>query len=491
MSKFSMRAQYSPQFTLWTEDQCHMIHHATFEILEQTGVMVYEKEALHLLKGAGCLVKGNLVRFPPALVSWAIDSAPERIVLADTDGKRTVFLEDGVVSYGMSNDCPFFYDPNNQSIRPSILSDVEKAAMVADDLDNIDFVGSLVLASDVTVGLSDLYHFRALRLHTKKPILGSSLDVHVLNAMIQMGVISSGSIEEFKRNPNFAVYCEPTSPLIHSQNSLERLLICAEYGVPVTYAPAPLSGGTGPATLAGTFVLGNAECLSGLVIHQLKRCGSPFIFSCLAGPLDMKTTIAPYGDPFVNIISAAVGAMGRFYKLPSYGMSGCTDACVTDLQAAIEGTFSIFASALGRTNLVHDNGYTGNGMIGNLEYLVMTDEIIDMTKHFMKGIQVNEETVPLDLIDEVGPGGNYLLSNHTLKHFKKETWYPKYMNRSHYKKWLEEGGKDMGLKVHERVLNILKNTDRNGIADREIEELDRVIMDEEKRIKKTRTEIRG
>ena len=485
------KEQFSPQFKLWTEEQCHMIHLATLEVLEQTGVMVYENESLHLLKGAGCLVKENLVKFPPALIEWAITNAPERIVLADTNGKRTVFLEDSVVTYGMGNDCPWFYDSNKEAIRPSVLSDVEKAAKVADVLQNIDFVGSLALASDVSVELSDLYHFKALRLHTKKPILGSTLDVHVLKAMIQMAVISSGSLDEFKRNPNFVVYCEPTSPLIHTQDALEKLLVCAHYGVPVTYAPAPMAGGTGPITLAGALVLGNAECLSGLVIHQLKKCGSPFILACLAGPLDMKTTIAPYGDPFVNLIGVAVGAMGRFYKLPSYGMSGCTDACVTDLQASIEGAFSIFASALGGTNLIHDNGYTGNGMIGNLEYLVMTDEIIDMTRHFMRGIQINDETVPLDLIDEVGPGGNYLLSQHTLKHFRKETWYPKYMNRSHFKKWLAEGGKDMGLKVHEKVIDILAETGRNGISDQEIEEFDRIIACEEKRIQKTPRRVRG
>jgi trimethylamine--corrinoid protein Co-methyltransferase len=477
------------RFTLWTEEQCNMINNAALEILERTGVMIYESESLSLLEGAGCLVKDNLVKYPSALVSWAINSAPERIVLANTDGKRTIFLEGNRVSYGMSNDCPWFYDSYQKKIRPAVFSDVEHAAIVADTLDNIDFVGSLALASDVTMELTDLYHFKALRMHTKKPILGSALDANVLKAMIQMGIVSAGSEEEFRRNPNFAIYCEPTSPLVHSQNSLEKLLICAEYGVPVTYAPAPLAGGTGPATLAGSLALGIAECLSGLVIHQLKRKGSPFILSCLAGPLDMKTTIAPYGDPFVNLISVAVGAMGSYYKLPTYGMSGCTDACTNDLQASIEGTFSIFASALAGTNLVHDNGYTGNGMIGNLEYLIMLDEIIDMTKHYMKGIEINDDTVPLDLIDKVGPGGNYLLTDHTLKYFKQETWYSQYMNRKHFKRWLEEGGNSLGDKIHEKVLELLSQPGRNGISNKQINEIDRILLEEEERNKKTRKRL--
>lgn len=491
MFKGAFQAQVSPEFTLWTEDQCHILHLATLEILERTGVLVYEEESLKMLKDAGCLVKDKLVKFPPALVEWAIKSAPERCVLATTEGKRTVFLEHNVANYGMGNDLPWFYDSRSKEIRTARISDVEDAAKVADTLEHIAFVGSLALPADVTTQLSDLYNFRAMRQYTKKPILGSTFDVHITRAMIEMGVVSAGGYAEFRRNPNFAVYCEPTSPLVHTREALEKLLLCAAYGVPVTYAPAPMSGGTGPVTMAGTLALGNAECLSGLVIHQLKSKGAPFIMACVAGPLDMQTTVALYADPMVALWQMAVGALGRYYHLPSYGMSGCTDSCVTDLQAALEATHNILAAMWSGTNLIHDNGYMGSGMIGNLEYLVMTNEIIGEVKHFMRGIAINAETLPLDLIDEIGPGGHYLTAEHTMKYFRQETWYPRYMNRKHFLLWAKEDQKNMGQKLNEHVLDVLGQDVRNGISAKELQELDRIIAEQEERVKKSNSNYKG
>lgn len=479
--------QISPQFMFWSEDQCHILHLATLEILERDGVMVYEEEALKLLKKAGCTVKDNLVKFPPDIVDWAIQHAPERCVLASADGERTIFLEDNMVSYGMGNDLPWFFDSRTDNIRTSKLSDVEDAAKVADVLENIDFVASLALASDVTSELVDLYHFKAMRTYTKKPILCSSLDTHALRAIIEMGIVSAGSADEFRRSPNFAIYAEPTSPLIHSKEAIEKLLLCAEYGVPITYSSGVMSGATGPVTLAGSLVVGNAETLSGLVIQQLRRKGAPFIYGIVAAPMDMNTTICLYGGPEVPLFHMAVGAMGRYYKLPTYGISGYTDACVLDLQAAIEATFSIVAAAWSGTHLVHDNGYTGNGLIGNLEHLAMTDEIIEMTKHLMRGVAVNEETIPIDLIHEVGHGGHFLLTDHTMKHFKKETWYPRYMNRKHFLTWQKDDGKDMRQKLKDRILEIIAQDNRNGVSDKELSDMDLIILENEKRIEKSRS----
>jgi len=483
MFKTALNVQISPQLDFWTDDQCNTIHLAALEILERTGVKVYEEESLKLLKDAGCLVKENLVKYPAALVEWAIKSAPERIVVSSTDKKRSLFLQKNTANYGMCNDCPWFFDTRTQDIRTSLLSDVEDAAKVADVLDNIDFVGSLALASDVTVELTDLYQFRAMRKYTKKPILGSTLDKFVMQAMIDMAIVSAGSTEEFKRNPSFVVYTEPTTPLVNTQEALEKLLICADYGVPVTYAPGPMSGATSPITLAGTVALGIAESLSGLVIHQLRKKGAPFILACLAGPMDLSTTVGLYGDPLVAVFNAASGAMGNFYKLPTYGMSGTVDACVLDLQAAMEATFSIATAAWSGTNLIHDNGYTGSGMIGNLEHLVMTDEIISSCKRFMQGISFNEETLATEVIHDVGPGGHYFMSEHTLKYFKQETWYPRFMHRKHYSLWQKSDGKDMGQKMHEMVLSLLNSPECNGVSPGELDEMDRIIAEQEARVK--------
>lgn len=483
MIKGAFNSLLSPQFTLWTDDQCHKMHMAALEILGRTGVLVYHQEALGLLKEAGCLVSGNLVKYPPALADWALKSAPQRIVLCTTEGQRTVFLEGNTANFGIGNDLPWFYDSRSKEIRKARLSDVEEVAKVADALEHLDFVGSLALPSDVTTELTDIYNFRALRSYTQKPILSSASDRHAMMAMIEMGIVSAGSEEVFRHNPNFAIYCETTSPLINSEEALDKLLLCAEYGVPVTYVAAPLSGSTGPVSMAGTIALSLAESLSGLVIHQLRHPGAPFILGSVPGPQDMLTRDAVHGDPMVAQWNSAMGAMGRFYNLPTYGTSGAVDACVLDLQAAMEATYTITAAMLSGANLIHNNGSMGSGSIGNLEQLMMTNEIIAMLKHFNRGIEINDETVPLDLIDEIGPGGHYLAAEHTMKHFRQETWYPRFMNRKKFSEWVGIDGKDMGQKLNQRVLELISEEKRTGVSEKQLAEMDRIIAEQEARIK--------
>lgn len=473
------QAQITPQFTFWTQDECQRFHLATLEVLEKTGVMVYEKEAQSLLKEAGCLVKENRVKIPAALIQWALDGPPERVVLANTRGERKIFLEEGMVSYGMGNDLAYFHPPQGGEIRRALLSDVQNAALVASRLEHIDFIASMALASDVPKGLEDLYHFQAMRWGCEKPLLASAIDRPVLERLLEMALVGV-SLEEFQQNPTFAVYGEPTSPLIHSQEAVEKLLFAAQHKIPITYASGVMSGATGPVTLAGSLVVGNAEALSGLLMHQLKKRGAPFIYGIVAAPMDMKSTICLYGGPEVPLLHMVVGEMGRFYQLPSYGISGCSDSCLLDLQAGLESTFSITAAAWSGTNLVHDNGYLGSGLIGSLEHLIMTHEVIGMVKHFMKGVAVNEETVPLDLIHSVGPGGHFLLADHTREHFRKETWYPQFMNRAHFPDWEKRDRRTMEERLRENLQEILA-LERNGVSEKELQEMDRIILAEKKR----------
>lgn len=479
MLRSRFQAQVAPQFTFWTEDECHRFHLATLEVLEKTGVLVHEEESRNRLKEAGCLVKGQLVKIPAALIKWALSGPPERVVLANTEKKRSLFLEEGIINYGMGNDLSYIHDHKTGKIRRARLMDVQDAALVANALDQIDFIASMALASDVPAGLEDLYHFQAMRSVSKKPILASAVDGPTLERILEMALVST-SQEDFRQNPTFAVYAEPTSPLIHTRGAVEKLLFAAQHGIPITYASGVMSGATGPVTLAGSMVVGNAEALSGLLIHQLKRRGSPFIYGIVAAPMDMKTTICLYGGPEVPLYNMVVGEMGRFYRLPTYGTAGCSDSCLLDLQASLEATFSITAAAWSGTNLVHDNGYLGSGLIGSLEHLVMTNEVIGMVKQFMRGVAVNEETTALDLIHEIGPGGHFLLAEHTREHFREETWYPQTMNRAHFPDWEKRGRRTMEEGLKEQVQEFLTR-ERDGVPQRELQEMHRIIQEERRR----------
>ena len=479
--QLNYKTQTAPGLRVWTEDQCHELHLKSLEILQRTGTIFYDKTAQKILKEGGACVKNDRIYIPPFMIEEAIRTAPEKITLRGRD-KNVLRLERNDVNYGLGTDLPFFLDVKSGEYRKTVLEDIVNVAKVVHYLPHLDFVASLGLASDVSTHLVDLYHFKAMHEYCQKPILTTASDEDNLQGLIDMAAVSVGGYEELKRSPLFLLYTEPISPLLHSKEALQKLMLAARYEIPVTYAAGISSGTTGPVTLAGTLALANAECLAGLVLHQLVNPRAPFMYGIVASPADMNTTMVNYGGPEMPLNYCAVGEMGNYYKLPTYGQSGCTDSAVLDQQAGIEAMFSIFAAALSGTNLIHDNGYIGNGLVGSLEMLVLCDECIGMVKHFMKGIEVSHETLALDIIHQIGPGGHFLATDHTFKHFRSN-WNPRYLNRRDYENWEIHGKKTMDQRIKEEVHRILAEHDCEPLAEDTLNEFDRIIDDHEKRIK--------
>ena len=270
----------------------------------------------------------------------------------------------------------------------------------------------------------------------------------------QMAVLIAGSEERFRQAPTIVHYSEPISPLTHYDPGVDKLLFCAETGIPVIYYPAPQAGGTSPVTLAGTVVQGNAESLSGLVLAQLARPGNAFVYGALSTVLDMKTTVFSYGAPEMSLMAAAMAQMAQHYRLPYFGTAGCSDAKYPDPQAAAEAAFSCLSSALSGANLVHDSGWLDHGCIASPAYMVLVHELIGMVNRFVKGIPVNDETLAVDLIDTVGPGGNFLDQEHTYEHFR-EVWYSKLFDRSICARWLEQGGQRFEQRLREQTREVM------------------------------------
>lgn len=470
----------TPQFTVLTEDQCRKIHYSSLEVLERTGIQVIDEQARAIYQQAGALVRGDQVYLPASLVEEALRTAPGRITLSGR-GERQLFLEENSVYYGLGTDLPQFQDYQSGEYRETLYQDIENVAVVTDYLPGIDYVASLGIASDVNPELADLYHIKAMLEHTTKPLLMTAKDRDNLQGMIDIAAAVRGGYEELRLDPVFLLYTEPITPLKNSPEAHQKLMLAAEYEIPVTYASGISAGATAPVTFAGTLVMGNAECLGGLVLHQLVNPGAPFMYGIVAGVMDMKTTIAVYGGPEVPLYFCAAGELSRFYGLPSFGQAGNTDAGTVDLQAAIDAAFSILVAAHSGTNLVHDVGYIGNGLVGSLEMLVLCDECIGMTERFMQGIDLSEEALAVELIDEVGPGGNYLSTDHTLKNFKKETWYPRYLNRNSYKEWEKGGQKEVKEKIKAEVRKILKDHQAPALDKAVQKEIDGIIASHEEK----------
>lgn len=456
-----------PQLQLLSSDQIYQIHLSSLEILERTGVKVLLPEAVDLLREAGADVTDeNRVRIPSFLVEEALSVAPHRITISDRNGKQAMFLEGHNSYYGTGTDTKFTLDSYSGERRDSKGEDIEKAALICDYLPNIDFVGSMggLSFNEIDPLLSDRHNFVRILYNTTKPIFFTSWSLAGLSDIYDMAVIVKGSAENFRRNPFMIHYTEPTSPLQHAPDPLRQLLFCAEKGIPLIYVSSVAMGGAGPITLAGSLALTNAEFLSGLVIAQLKHKGSPVICGGGSAPLDMQTTVHLYCGPEAYLSYLARKEMASYYMLPDFTAGACTDSKILDQQAAIEASFSLFQAGLTGSSLVHDVGYIESGLTASWELIVMADEIIDGIKYFLKGFEVNKETLAVDVIDKVGPGGNFLAEEHTLKHFR-EIWYPKLINRGNYENWLRDGSKPLSKVLNEKVKWILKNHKPEPLSD--------------------------
>lgn len=214
-------------------------------------------------------------------------------------------------------------------------------------------------------------------------------------------------------------------PYSSQRNPLQKLIFCAEKGIPGCYVPSPNTGAGGPITLAGAVALGNAECLLGLVITQLVRPGTPYLYGMNTGALDMKTTIVSYGAPEWSLGMAAWTDLARFYDLPVWGYAGATDSKAVDAQAGVEMTLSIMTAYMSRCTLNHDVGYIEYGSTSSTEMLVIGNEVIDWVHYMLKGLEINDSTLALDAIDVVRPGSGFLAEDHTLDNWREAQWFPR------------------------------------------------------------------
>lgn len=454
--KVNYTSQRTPQFSVLSAGQCEAVYLAALEVLERTGVDYYVDEAIDLLRKAGAVVAGRRVRIPSALIKQALNAAPSRCVLSGRDRKRSVVLESNRVYFGTGSDCPFIVDIETGERRRYTYKDVETAAKIADALPNIDFFMSLGLVSDVPTATYDRHQFLAMVSNCTKPFVVTAVDRDGLNDLYEMSCEIIGGEDEWRKGPLFSVYLEPSSPLMESEEAITKLLLAAEKGIPAVYTPCPIAGATAPATLAGYLTQALAESLSGLVVAYLKKPGLPIAIGGLQSILDMTTMTMPYGCPEMALISAASTDIAKYLKLPMFSSGGCSDAKVPDEQAAAEAGVNLLMAILSGGNYVHDVGYLESGLIGSWEQLVMCDEIIGMVKRIARGITVDDETLAVDVIDAVGPGGNFLGEDHTRRHFRSEFWMPKLMDRWNWETWQANGAKTLGQRVKEKTLEIAR-----------------------------------
>ena len=463
----------TPQFRLLSDKQIEELHLATLQILERTGVAFDCQEAIDILGEAGADVSNpKRVKIPSYLVEQALRTAPKTITLYTREGEPAIVLNGMTGSHfgaGILGSQDYL-DPYTRERRTCYVDDIADTARVVDALPNIEWLYTCGAHSTIPGAIADKVSLLQVILNCSKPVACCTTEASSLREMLKVCSMVAGGEKELQAKPFFIGVSSPTSPLMQGKDDMEKSLLCAEKGIPNIVISTPMAGATAPATLPGILATASAECLSQLVVLQLKKPGAPVIFGGMPNIIDMKTTIYPYGAPELSFLTAALTEVSHYYKLPMLGTAGCTDADVVGAQAGVEITYQILMSALSGADLVHDVGVAYHAMMVSPELIVLADETIDMVKVPMGGLEINDETLPLDLIERVGPGGNYISEKHTLKHFRK-FWVPTIFDRSLVK---GEGVKDCEELLNEKTLKILKTYKPKPLAEGLVKELKKV-----------------
>ncbi len=447
----NVNAQITPQYRGMTDDQCRLIHNASLEILERTGVLLYYQPAIDLLKKAGCYVEENRVRIPAHLVEWALRAAPTQIRLYDRSGKPALQLGDRISNFGTGSDCLNILDHRTGERRKGQLQDIVDGTRVADALPHIDFIMSMFLPHDEPAA-AEVRQIEAMLTYSAKPICFVTYEWEGTPEIIEMLEVAVGGADQLRAMPTAILYLNPTTAFKHNESALRKLIYSAEKHLPIVYLPDVQRGLTCPITYAGGMACANAGQLVGLLISQLVNEGAPFMLNAaVPTTMDFKTMVMPYLEPEGKAFSLE---MNFYYNLPTFSTGGCSDSKDLDEQAIMEVTLGLFAAALRGGNLIHDVGYMESGLTGSLEMVVICDEIISWLKAFMQGPEINEETLALDVIHEHALSGDFLGTKHTVRHVR-EGWQPRVVDRNNYEKWMTNGGTSMRERAKGKIDEIL------------------------------------
>ncbi|TET66856.1 MAG: hypothetical protein E3J40_04315 [Dehalococcoidia bacterium] len=448
--------QYSrPQFRILSDKQIEELHFATLQILERTGVTFECQEAIDILADAGADISDtNRVKIPSYLVEKALKTAPKTITLYSRDGEPAIVLNGQTGShFGSVTGYPQILDPYTRKRRLGYVEDVADMARLSDALPNIERVYTGSPYKTLPAAIADEVSLLQTILNTSKPVGCWIMNgASSLKEMIDLCSMVAGGEEQLRKKPFFMGSSQPVSPLIQGKDAMEKSLLCAEKGIPNFIYPMPMAGATTPATLPACVAISNAEVLSQLVVLQLKNPGAPIIIGSFPSIMDMKTTIFATGAPELSVMLSALTELGHYYGLPVKGEAGLTDAEVIGAQAAAEITYQIIISALSGADLVHNVGLMYHSTITSPELIVLADEIIGMVRVLMRGMEINSETLPLDLIERLGPKSSYLSESHTFNHFRK-FWVPTIFDRSFTK---TESVKDCEELLNQKTIEILE-----------------------------------
>lgn len=449
------------QFKPLSPEGIKRIHQATLEIFEEIGFQCQSQKALEIFDQGGAKVDFDKkhVRVSPDIVEKCIAAAPSRIVLCGRDERNDLVLEDSRVYFGTGTVARDVLDLETGEQRPSTLNDIAKLSRLADALENTSFLTVPCTPHELPVEHWDPNGVYACLANSGKHVSVAVWHPDGCRNAIELAAIVAGGHKALRARPLLSIIAAVFSPLAMDSMNTDMQLMAVDYGVPVIPTTAPICGATAPITLAGGVLLTNVEALEGVILSQLASPGAPVLYADAVSMADPRYLSSAPGAAEMGLINAAGAQMAQHYKIPIYATSGMTDAKVSDVQSGYEKALSSLAVALSGGNYIHDAvGVLGFGTTVSYEQYVIDDEINGMILRIVRGIEVNEDTLAVDLIKNVGPGGVFCNLKHTVNHLRSELFFPKVSDRLPTRdEWLAKGGKDARERARDIAREILRS----------------------------------
>ena len=448
------------QYRPLTDAEVRQMHGAVITLLEKGGVRVFTRTGHEAFKKAGADVNEStrVVRIPRSMVEDAIDTAPSRLVLCGRDEEKDCILEGRHVYLGTGGTAIHVLDMETGKRRPSSNEDVRKMARLMDTLDNIHIFTINVYPNEITNRDEvDVNRFYSSITNTSKHVMGGVYSSNGLRDVVEMASMIAGSMEKLRERPFVSFITLIISPFKIDDTYGEFTCYLAKESLPVVVPTEPLCGTTSPITLASNVVMHTAETLAGVVMTQIINPGAPVICGSVGSITDLRTMGHLSGAVERGMINAAVSQMAQYYRLPYYSTAGMTDAKVLDAQSGYESGMMNLLVAMSGANYIHDAaGLMEFDLTASYEKMVMDDEIIGRCLRVLRGIEVNDDTIALDLMLEVNAGGvDFAAEEHTVRYMRTEFAQNTISDREHREEWEAWGAKDTFARAHDAAIRML------------------------------------
>lgn len=453
-----------------SKGEVEQIHNSSVELLERIGIRVLSEEAKDLLveNGANLETRNNneFVRIPENLIKESLKTVPDRFKLWGPDASFNFEVSTETTQFATVGTPVKIFDPSKKKgVRKTVLTDNIKQIRIVDSLKNIMASHVDIWPTDIPYTEVHCHAMKAWATHSKKPYGLGCLGKLASQDMMNIASTIVGGEEELIKRPRLIGFMNPTSPLMLTKIMLNGMFVFAKYKQPLILAPAASAGSTAPVTLAGLLVQTNMEVLASVVLSQLMNPGTPVFYSTMNAPMDPSTGNVAWGSIETGLITAGAAQLARYYNIPSRGPGAVTESKCFDIQNGFERMMTLYTAAQAGINYITCAGTYESSLAEALELLVIDDELIEILKRGLEGVNVDENSLAVEEIEKIaGTGDNFLGKKHSVKNIRKELIVPKLVDRERRGKWYRAGAKNMIQRAAERVQQILESQVGPGLS---------------------------